>query len=82
MTSLKARIMLVQSSSIYDRMVTTWSARAAIEFVCSDERFSVSSSKPFGAVVAALKPKVRRLDLVEFAKTSRFASSLELRKVG
>ena len=40
------------------------------------ERFSVTSSRPFEAVVAALKDAVGRLDLVEFAKASRQALSL------
>lgn len=35
------------------------------------ERFSVTSSKPFESVVAALKAAVGRLDLVEFAKASK-----------
>src|SRR6202166_1776322 len=35
------------------------------------ERFSVTASRPFEAVVAALKDAVGRLDLVEFAKVSR-----------
>jgi len=39
------------------------------------ERFCVKASKPFEAVVAALKAGVGRLDLVEFTKTSRSASS-------
>jgi uncharacterized protein (DUF302 family) len=34
------------------------------------ERFSVTSSKPFEAVVSRLKESVGRLDLVEFAKAS------------
>jgi hypothetical protein len=37
------------------------------------ERFSVTSSKPFEAVVAALKAAVGRLDMVEFAKASKGA---------
>ncbi len=37
------------------------------------ERFSVTSSKPFEAVVAALKAVVGRLDMVEFAKASKGA---------
>jgi uncharacterized protein (DUF302 family) len=39
------------------------------------ERFSVMSSKPFEAVVAALKAGVGRLDLVEFAKVSKSPST-------
>ena len=39
------------------------------------ERFSVISSKPFEAVVAALKAAVGRLDLVEFAKASKGPST-------
>ena len=35
------------------------------------ERFSVTSSKPFETVVAALKGGVGRLDLAEFGKVSR-----------
>ena len=35
------------------------------------ERFSVTTPKPFEAVVAALKAGVGRLDLIEFAKVSR-----------
>jgi uncharacterized protein (DUF302 family) len=43
---------------------------------CEIERFSVtSSSRPFEAVVAALKAGVGRLDLVEFAKPSHSADS-------
>src|ERR1700736_6393580 len=46
------------------------------------ERFSVTTSMPFEAVVAALKDAVGRLDLVEFAKTSRQASTFaELKEV-
>ena len=46
------------------------------------ERFSVTSSKPFEAVVAALKAGVGRLDLVEFAKASHSTGSFaELEKV-
>ena len=46
------------------------------------ERFAVTSSKPFEAVMAALKAGVGRLDLVEFAKTSKSAGSFsELEKV-
>jgi uncharacterized protein (DUF302 family) len=39
------------------------------------DRFSVTSSRPFDAVVAALKAGVGRLDLVEFAKASHSAGS-------
>jgi uncharacterized protein (DUF302 family) len=39
------------------------------------ERFSVTSSRPFEAVVAALKEAVGRLDLVEFAKVSKQAGT-------
>src|SRR6202163_1177883 len=46
------------------------------------ERFSVTSSRPFEAVVAALKDAVGRLDLVEFAKVSRQAGTFaELKEV-
>ncbi len=46
------------------------------------ERFSVRSSKPFEMVVAALKAAVGRLDLVEFAQTSKSAGSFsELEKL-
>jgi uncharacterized protein (DUF302 family) len=46
------------------------------------ERFSVTSSKPFETVLAALKAGVGRLDLADFAKTSRSSSSFsELEKV-
>ena len=46
------------------------------------ERFSVTSSKPFEANVAALKDAVGRLDLVEFAKVSRQAGTFaELKEV-
>ena len=46
------------------------------------ERFSVTSSRPFEAVVAALKDAVGRLDLVEFAKASRQAGTFaELKEV-
>ena len=37
------------------------------------ERFSVTSPRPFEAVVAALKDAIGRLDLVEFAKASKQA---------
>ena len=39
------------------------------------ERFSLKSSKPFEAVVAQLKARVGRLDLVKFANTSESAGS-------
>jgi uncharacterized protein (DUF302 family) len=46
------------------------------------ERFSVISSRPFEAVVAALKDAVGRLDLVEFTKASRQAANFaELKEV-
>ena len=46
------------------------------------ERFSITSSKPFEAVMAALKAGVGRLDLVEFAKASKSADTFaELEKV-
>ena len=46
------------------------------------ERFAVTSSKPFEAVMAALKAGVGRLDLVEFAKASKSAGGFsELEKV-
>jgi uncharacterized protein (DUF302 family) len=46
------------------------------------ERFAVTSSKPFDAVMAALKAGIGRLDLVEFAKASKSADSFsELEKV-
>ena len=46
------------------------------------DRFSVTSSRPFEAVVAALKAGVDRLDLVEFAKASHSAGSFaELEEV-
>jgi uncharacterized protein (DUF302 family) len=46
------------------------------------DRFSVTSSRPFEAVVAALKAGVGRLDLVEFAKASHSAGSFaELEEV-
>jgi len=46
------------------------------------ERFSVTSLKPFEAVVAALKAGVGRLDLVEVAKASKSAGTFaELEKV-
>jgi uncharacterized protein (DUF302 family) len=39
------------------------------------ERFSLTSSKPFDAVVAALKSAVGQPDIVEFFKASRSANS-------
>ena len=46
------------------------------------ERVSVTSSRPFEAVVAALKDAVGRLDLVEFAKVSRQVGTFaELKEV-
>ena len=46
------------------------------------ERLSVRSSRPFEAIVAALKAGVGRLDLVEFSKASKSASTFsELEKV-
>jgi len=46
------------------------------------ERFSVTTSMPFEAVVAALKDAVGRLDLVEFAKASKHAGTFaELKEV-
>lgn len=46
------------------------------------ERLSVTSSRPFETVVAALKAAVGRLDLVEFAKASKGPSTFaELKKV-
>ena len=46
------------------------------------ERFSVTSLKPFEAVMAALKAGVGRLDLVEFAKASKGPGTFaELEKV-
>src|ERR1700692_5028616 len=39
------------------------------------ERVSVTSSRPFEAVVAALKDAIGRLDLVEFAKASKQAGT-------
>lgn len=46
------------------------------------ERFNVTTSMPFEAVVAALKDAVGRLDLVEFAKASEQAGTFaELKKV-
>jgi uncharacterized protein (DUF302 family) len=46
------------------------------------ERFSVTTSKPFDAVIAALKAGVGRLDLVAFAKASKSQSTFaELEEV-
>jgi uncharacterized protein (DUF302 family) len=46
------------------------------------ERFSLTSSKPFDAVVAALKSAVGQPDIVEFFKSSRAANSfLELERI-
>ncbi|WP_441279261.1 DUF302 domain-containing protein [Tardiphaga sp. 172_B4_N1_3] len=46
------------------------------------ERFSLTSSKPFDAVVAALKSAVGQPDIVEFFKASRAANSFpELERV-
>src|ERR1700738_3658908 len=46
------------------------------------ERFSVTSSRSFEAVVSALKDAVGRLDLVEFAKASKQAGTFaELEEV-
>lgn len=46
------------------------------------ERFSVISSRPFEAVVTALRAAVGRLDLVEFAKASDGSGTFaELKKV-
>src|SRR5579864_9722039 len=46
------------------------------------ERSSVTTSMPFEAVVAALKGAIGRLDLVEFAKTSKQAGTFaELKEV-
>jgi uncharacterized protein (DUF302 family) len=46
------------------------------------ERFSVTTSKPFETVVAALKDGVGRLDLAAFAKVSKSASAFaELEEV-
>jgi len=46
------------------------------------ERFSVTSPRPFEAVVAALKDAIGRLDLVEFAKASKQARTFsELKAV-
>ena len=40
------------------------------------ERFSLTSSKPFDAVVAALKSAVGQPDMVEFFKETRATNSL------
>jgi uncharacterized protein (DUF302 family) len=46
------------------------------------ERFSLRSAKPFEEVVAALKAAIGRLDLAEFAKTSKSPGSFsELEKL-
>lgn len=46
------------------------------------ERFSLTSSKPFDAVVAALRSAVGQPDIVEFFKSSRAANSfLELERI-
>jgi hypothetical protein len=46
------------------------------------ERFSMTTSRPFEAVVAALKAGVGRLDLVAFAKVSKSPSTFaELEEV-
>ena len=46
------------------------------------ERFSIASSKPFEAVVAALEAAVGRPDMVEFAKATRAARNFgELERV-
>jgi uncharacterized protein (DUF302 family) len=46
------------------------------------ERFTVTTSKPFEAVVAALKAGVGRLDLAAFAKVSKSSSAfVELEEV-
>ena len=46
------------------------------------ERFSLTSSKPFDAVVAALKSAVGQPDMVEFFKTTRAATSFsELERI-
>jgi uncharacterized protein (DUF302 family) len=46
------------------------------------ERFSVTSSMPFEAVVAALKDAIGRLDLIEFGKASNQAGTFaELKEV-
>ena len=46
------------------------------------KRFSVTSSRPFEVVMAALKDALGRLDLIEFAKASKQAGTFaELKKV-
>ena len=46
------------------------------------ERFSLTSSRPFEAVVAALKAGIGRLDLAEFASASKGAGTFaDLKKV-
>jgi uncharacterized protein (DUF302 family) len=46
------------------------------------ERFTVTSSKPFETVLAALKAGIGRLDLAEFAKMSKSATGFsELEKL-
>jgi uncharacterized protein (DUF302 family) len=46
------------------------------------ERFSVTSSKPFESVVAAVKAAVGHLDMVKFTKASKEAQSFaELEKI-
>src|SRR5437016_6103261 len=46
------------------------------------ERFSLTSSRPFEAVVAALKAGVGRLDLAEFARASKGPGTFaDLKKV-
>jgi uncharacterized protein (DUF302 family) len=46
------------------------------------ERFSIKSSMPFEAILAALKASVGRLDLVEFSKASKSESAFsDLEKV-
>lgn len=46
------------------------------------ERFSVTTSTPFEAVLAALKDAVGRLDLVKFARASKQAGTFaELKEV-
>jgi uncharacterized protein (DUF302 family) len=46
------------------------------------DRFTVTSSKPFEPVLAALKAGIGRLDLAEFAKTSKSATNFsELEKL-
>jgi uncharacterized protein (DUF302 family) len=46
------------------------------------ERVNVTSSRPFGAVVTTLKASIGRLDLAEFSKASKLASTFsDLEKV-